>query len=370
MSVHFAVERLCQTLAGKRVGAICTPAGWLPECGPLGDFLAEAKGMDLRAMFALEHGLRGDLQDGVHFESYTDERTGIPVFSYYGGEYTFPRDVLGELDTVLFHAQDVSHRAYTYKHTLADTLHAAAETGTRVVVLDRPTPLGHLPCQGPMGKQFFPVELPVVIPYTLGELALYLRHCQGLDVDLEVIPVGNYRRDLAWGETGLPWVPPSPNIPSLDACYAYACTGMLQHTTISEGRGICKPFEYFGAPWVEPEPLVRELQALGLPGVDFREVWFTPAFNKFAGELCAGVHLMIREARAMDAMGTAMGIVQALRRLHPDHFRPTAGFGRWLDGAEWSDETVDALDSESMAARIHAAGKEFAERMRAHSLYA
>lgn len=370
MPVRFAVDHLRETLAGQRVGIICTPAGWLPGCGNLGDFLAADPAVDVRAMFALEHGLRGDLQDGVHFDSYTDPRTGVPVFSYYGGSHTFPPPVLADLDVVVFHAQDVSHRAYTYKQTLADTLQAVAGTGTRVVVFDRPTPLGHLPCQGPLGQQFFPLALPVIHPFTLGEIGLWLRRELALDVSLEVIPVQGYAHATAWRDTGLPWVPPSPNIPSLDSCYAYACTGMLQHTTVSEARGTCKPFEYFGAPWLEPEPLVKALNAHRLPGVWFREVWFTPAFNKFAGQLCGGVHLMFADHRALDPLRTALTIIRELRHQHPDQALPTAGFNRWLDGGDWTTDRLDRLDLDGFLGQASQVGKAFADGLADLLLYA
>lgn len=369
MPVRFALDRLRETLAGQRVGVICTPAGWIPECGNLGDWLAADSAVDVRAMFALEHGLRGDLQDGVHFDSYTDPRTSLPVYSYYGGSYTFPKEVLAELEVVVFHAQDVSHRAYTYKQTLADTLRATAGTATRVVVLDRPTPLGHLPCQGPIGQQFFPAPLPVIHPFTLGELGLWLRRELALDVDLEVIPLTGYRREMTWRDTGLPWVPPSPNIPSLDSCYAYACTGMLQHTTVSEARGICKPFEYFGAPWLAPDPLVKALNARRLPGVWFREAWYTPAFNKFAGQLCGGVHLMFADHRALDPLRTALTILRELRRHHPEQALPTAGFNRWLDGGDWTADRLDQLDLEAFLGTVDQAGASFAASLADVALY-
>ncbi len=369
MPVRFDLDRLRRTLAGQRLGVICTPAGWLPAGGNLGDLLAADPGCDVRAMFALEHGLRGDLQDGVHFDSYTDPRTGIPVYSYYGGAHTFSPAVLAGLDTVVFHAQDVSHRAYTYQLTLAHTLQAAAGTGLRVVVLDRPAPLGHLACQGPLGLQFFPIPLPVILPYTLGELGLWLRREQNLDVAYEVIPVQDYRRAMTWTETGLPWVPPSPNIPSLDSCYAYACTGLLQHTTVSEARGTCKPFEYLGAPWLEPESLVRALEGHHLPGVRFREVWFTPAFNKFKGELCGGVHVMFTDHRALDPMRTTLTILRELRRRHPGDFHPTAGFGNWFDSSDWTDARLDALDPDAFLSQTNASGQAFAEQMASLALY-
>lgn len=369
MPVRFDLDRLRRSLAGQRLGVVCTPAGWHPAGGNLGDLLAADPDCDVRALFALEHGLRGDLQDGVQFDSYTDPRTGLPVFSYYGGSHTFSPETLAELDTVVFHAQDVSHRAYTYQLTLAHTLQAAAGTGLRVVVLDRPAPLGHLPCQGPLGLQFFPVPLPVLLPFTLGELGLWLRREQTLDVDCEVIPVQGYARSMSWPETGLPWVPPSPNVPSLDSCYAYACTGLLQHTTLSEARGTCKPFEYFGAPWLDPEPLVRALAGHRLPGVRFREVWFTPAFNKFAGELCGGIHLMVADRHALDPMRTTLAILRELRRHHPESFRPTAGFGRWFEGGEWTEERLDSLDCAGFLAAANASGRAFAEGLAGVALY-
>ncbi len=268
MGVSFDVSRLLESVAGKRIGAITTPAGWIEGCGNVGDFLADHA--DVRAFLGLEHGLRGELQDGVRFAASKDPRTGIPVWSFYGNSHTFPPDVMRELDVVVFHAQDVSHRAYTYKQTLAETLTIAAASGTEVVVLDRPTPLGHWGNRGPLAKQFFPFPLPVLTDRTLGELALWLRAELRLDVRLEVIPVQGWRREDAWSATGLPWIPPSPNLPSLDSIHAYACTGILQHTTVSEGRGTCKPFEYFGAPFIDAFALVGRLNAARLPGVRFR----------------------------------------------------------------------------------------------------
>jgi uncharacterized protein YbbC (DUF1343 family) len=174
---------------------------------------------------------------------------------------------------------------------------------------------------------------------------------------------------MTWTETGLPWVPPSPNIPSLDSCYAYACTGLLQHTTVSEARGTCKPFEYFGAPWLKPESFVPALEGHRLPGVRFREVWFTPAFNKFKGELCGGVQVMFTDHRVFDPMRTVLTILRELRRLHPEDFHPTTGFGRWFDGSDWTDEQLDALDPDAFLSQINASGQAFAQQMSGLALY-
>jgi len=341
--VGFDIAAVMKLLAGKRVAVACTPAGWLPGHGLLTDFLLDRA--DVRGFLALEHGLRGELQDGARFESCCDPRSGLPVFSFYGNTHTFPETFLrGNVDVVVFHAQDVSHRAYTYQWVLADTLAVAAMAGTEVVVVDRPTPLGHLGCQGPLFPQFFPLGLPVLLGVTLGELALWLRARKQPDTRLTVVPVQNWQRHQAWPETGLPWIPPSPNIPSLDAAYCYACTGILQATNVSEGRGTCKPFEYIGAPFLAAASLAATLNRRRLPGVWFREVYFEPAFNKYKSEVCAGVHLMVHNPHAIQPLLTMLSILQDLARLHPDRFTVSAGLSAWLDGKEWSVERLVDLD--------------------------
>lgn len=342
MSVSLPLQVLANCTRGRRLGLICGPASWLPGEGNIEDYLLREA--DVRGFLALEHGLRGELQDGVLFDSYQD-RSGRPVYSFYGGSRTFPEDFLRRVDAVVVHVQDVSHRAYTYQWTLADTLALAARTGTTVFVLDRPTPLGHLGTQGPSGTQFFPLPFPVLPALTLGELGLWLKQQQRLSVDLHVLPVTGWRREMTWEETGLPWIPPSPNIPQPLSAYAYACTGIIQATSVSEGRGTCKPFEYIGAPFVNAQQLARELNAASLPGLVFREVYFKPGFNKFAGQVCGGVHLMLSDARALEPMRTMMTVLQTLARLHPGAFTLTPGFGDWLDNDyTWTPERLAALN--------------------------
>lgn len=367
MAAVIDIQELLSILRGKRVGIIATPAGWIPGYGTLLDFLPRE--VDVCAFLALEHGLRGDLQDGVHFDAYKDSRTGIPVYSFYGGSHTFPEECMRSLDVLVFHAQDVSHRAYTYKQTLAETLQLASRTGTEVVILDRPTPLAHLGAQGMCHSQFFPVPIPVVLPVTLGELGLWLVRETGLACRLSVVPVKGWSRQTLWNDTGLPWIPPSPNIPTLDCVYAYACAGYLQHTTISEGRGTCKPFEYFGAPYVDPFILVQRLNRAGLPGLVFREVYFTPAFNKYAGELCGGVHLMITDARAVDPVRTGFWIMRSLAECFPEAFKPTAGFAQWFDGLEWTNERILATDPEAFVVTGTEQADAFAQSIDTVALY-
>jgi uncharacterized protein YbbC (DUF1343 family) len=271
---------------------------------------------------------------------------------------------------VVFHAQDISHRAYTYKQALAETLTAVAGTGAECVVLDRPTPLGHLAAAGPCHPQFFPAPLPVILPVTLGELAAWLRRTALPQARLHVIPVHGWTRDMSWPESALPWIPPSPNIPSLDSAYAYACTGMLQHTSVAEGRGTCKPFEYIGAPFLDAAAVCAALNAQGLPGVTFREAFFTPAFNKFAGQLCHGVHLMFTDRAALEPFRVMLTLLRGLALAGGDAFElqmPT--FAGWLDGEEWTTDRLRSLDVDAACAQAAAAARAFAEDIAPDLLY-
>jgi len=342
------LDELIRIVVGRCVAVVSGPASFLPEVGGFAEFAARE--LDVRGFLALEHGLRGELQDGVEFDRYEDPRTGLPVFSYYGSYNTFPDGFLrNDIDVVVFHVQDVSHRAYTYKQALAATLAAAARAGVAVIVLDRPSPLAHLGAWGPLAHQFFPLPLPVGIPLTFGELARFLEARRALDGDVIVIPVQDWRRRMPWPSTGLAWVPPSPNIPSLESAYAYACTGIVQATNISEGRGTCKPFEYIGAPFVDAARLTAELNGLGLSGVQFREVYFLPGFNKYAGQVCAGVHLLFSDFSRLDPFLTQLSILRSLARIHPREFKVKSGIEHWLDGEPWDTSRLRALNVEEYA---------------------
>ncbi len=391
MPATFDLKPLAAACRGLRTGLAFTPAAWTPALGDLGEAL---KGCcDLRAFLALEHGLRGELQDGVAVESYTDARTGLPVFSFYGEKKCVPDAFWDAVDVAVFCTQDVSHRAYTFQWTLAELLASAVKRGRRVVVLDRPTPLAHLGTQGPVGRQFFPLPFPQFPALTLGELALWLEAEQngstvhgsrfnGCRMDagpqapgtrgqaLTVIPVRGWRRAHSWRRTGLPWVPPSPNIPTVEAAYAYACTGIIQATSVSEGRGTCQPFSFIGAPFVDGQKLADALNARRLPGVSFRETCFKPGFNKFAGQVCHGVHLMLRNPHRLRPLRTQMAVLQELARLFPGNFTLTPGFGDWLDNAAgWTTERLASLDIPAFEAECTEACRAFRARTAPHELY-
>ncbi len=363
MPVNLAWERLRRELRGARVGVITHPAAFDPAAGEFSAWIT--RNAEVRGFLALEHGLYGELQDGVRFEVMDDPRTGLPVFSYYGSTRTFPEDFLRrEVDALVFQAQDVSHRAYTFKETLAATAALAAAAGRRLVVVDRPTPLAWLGAWGPLASQFFPIPLPVGIPFTLGELARILQRRLHPDLELTVLPVLQWRRSQAWPATGLPWAPPSPNIPTLDSVLAYACTGIFQATTLSEGRGTCKPFEYIGAPFVDAPALAAQLNRAQLPGILFRPVHFQPGFNKYAGQVCAGVHLIFTRPDAVAPLRTQLTIARTLAEMVPGEFQLKKGFGHWLDGRNWNRRSLLELDLE---AYLRNAGQQAAGFLEQHA---
>ena len=367
MPTHIDIDGLRKRIRGKRLGVAATPATWMPGVGWLLDQLVE--GGDVRGFLGLEHGLRGELQAGVTFGNYTDSRTGLPVFSIYDDRHSFPTDFLGGIDAVVFHAQDISHRAYSYKQALAHVLEDCAATGTELIVLDRPTPLGHLPAAGVAACQYFPLPLPMVIPLTLGELALWMRGVLGLDIDLNVLPVRDWSCQDGWPGHRLPWIPPSPNVPTLESVYAYACTWMIQSTNVSEGRGTCRPFEYVGAPFVNAQALTDTLNDNALPGVAFREIYFSPSFGKFAGEVCAGCQVVFLDRRALDPVRVTCAVLRELARLHPDRLTLDKGFDGRMGLGCWTPERLAAMDIDAYLERSRDDGSQFTEQAQPYRLY-
>lgn len=367
MSVLFPIDGLISRLRTRRVGLATTPGSRLAPNIYLEDILL--KQADLKAFLALEHGLRGELQDGVVFDSYTDPATACPVFSFYGAEKKVPAAFFDAIDVCVFCVQDVSHRAYTFKQALASLLEQAAKYQTDMIILDRPSPLSHLGAQGPVHPQFFPVPLPVVIPYSLGELALYFIDQRGLSSNVQVLPVENWSRSHHWHSTGLPWIPPSPNIPSIHSAYAYAATGLLQATNISEGRGTCNPFEFFGAPFIIPKQLCQALRACHLPGIEWREIYFKPGFNKYAGEVCGGLQVFVTEPDSFLPVQTSLSVLKSLASLFPANFKVQPALREWLDGTSRSVDDLARLNISALAEQWQAQARSFTETIAPTTLY-
>lgn len=312
-------------LRNRRLGLIAHPASVTSDLIHSADAI-RAAGYDLRALFGPQHGARGEKQDNmIESDHYLDPVTGLPVHSLYGEVRKPAPAMLAGLDALLFDLQDVGVRVYTFVWTMALAMEACAEADIRFVVLDRPNPIGGIRREGPLlrpGYESFVGLHPVPLRHglTCGEMARWLNEERGIGCDLTVIPCEGWRRSMLWSDTGLPWVMPSPNLPTPDSCVVYPGMVLLEGTNLSEGRGTTRPFEIFGAPWLDPAALTARLNEARLPGVHFRPCHFEPTFQKHAGHLCGGAQLHVTDPGAFEPVRTAVEILVAAHALAPHDF--------------------------------------------------
>jgi uncharacterized protein YbbC (DUF1343 family) len=339
------LEDPVRLLRGQRVGLIANPTAVDRNLRHAVDLMAAHEDIDLRLLFGPEHGLRSDAQDMVSVEDERDSYTGLPVASLYGKseESLMPTaEHVEQVDVLVFDIQDIGSRYYTYAATMALCMKAAARAGKRIIVLDRPNPIGGAQVEGSgldTGLESFVGLFPVPQRHgmTVGELArLYNTHFD-IHAELEVVTCDNWRREDYFDRTALPWVMPSPNMPTLDTAIVYPGMCLLEGTEVSEGRGTTRPFELFGAPWVDGHALLGELKRYDLPGVLFRPVGFTPTFHKFANQLCGGVQLHVTDRRVFLPYRTGLAVLYALHSLWPEHFE-------WRKKAYEFRDDVPAID--------------------------
>lgn len=312
-------------LRGQRLGLILHQASVTSELKPALDVFRRLK-LNVAALFAPEHGLAGTLQDQVPVNKTLRHSAGIPIFSLYGNQREPAPAMLRYVDTLIFDLQDIGVRYYTFIWTMALAMKAAAKANKPFIVLDRPNPLGGMAVEGNIPDPKFAsfvglYPLPVRHGMTAGELALYLNEKHKLGCDLAVVSMRGWKRTMWFDETGLPWVMPSPNMPTLDAATVYAGMCLLEATNLSEGRGTTRPFELMGAPFVDAEKLARELNRQKLPGATFRPCAFQPTFNKWAGKECRGVQLHVTDRRVFKSFLTGLVFIRTIRKLHPKEFR-------------------------------------------------
>ena len=334
-----------RVLRGLRLGLVCNPTSVDRSLRHAADLLAAAPGVKLSALFGPEHGVRGDAQYMAAVGDERDRRTGLPVHSLYGKtrDSLAPTPAqLGGLDGLVFDIQDVGARYYTYQATMMLCMEAAARARIRFFVLDRPNPIGGVAVEGPRllpGFESF-CGLHDLAPrhgMTVGELAEAFRVERGLDLELTVVECRGWRRRVHQRETGLPWVFPSPNMPTPETALVYPGMCLLEGTNLSEGRGTTRPFEVFGAPWLDPDQLVEALGAEKLPGVRFRPVSFVPTFDKYRRQRCHGVELFVVDRDVFRPFLTAVACVAAARALAPAEFR-------WRTEAYEFVESIPAFD--------------------------
>ncbi|MBE3576128.1 MAG: DUF1343 domain-containing protein [Limnochordales bacterium] len=310
---------------GARAGLVTNPTGVDSRLRANIDLLASRELVRLTALFGPEHGIRGAAQDGVHIGNEIDPRTGLPVYSLYGKTRRPTPEMVRDIDVFIFDIQDAGCRYYTYLYTLAYLLEAAADYNLPVVVLDRPNPITGVVCEGnvlDMEFASFVGRQPITIRtgMTIGELARFFNDRQARPADLTVVPLLGWRREMWYDDTGLPYVMPSPNLPTLEGLTLYPGTCLFEGTTFSEGRGTTRPFEIIGAPGIDPYKWADALNALELPGVIFRPLWFVPTFSKHQGQLCGGVQVHIVERTAVRAVAVGVHMLVCARRLFPQQF--------------------------------------------------
>jgi uncharacterized protein YbbC (DUF1343 family) len=311
------------------VGLVCNPTAVTRALSHAADLLAAAPGVELAALFGPEHGVRGDAQymAAVGGEP-RDARTGVVVHSLYGETAASLQPApaaLAGLDALVFDIQDVGARYYTYQATMMLCMEAAARAGIGFVVLDRPNPIGGA-VEGPRLRAGFESfcglhDLAVRHGLTVGELAQLFRAERGLDLALSVVPCEGWRRGVLFRETGLPWVFPSPNMPTPETALVYPGMCLLEGTNLSEGRGTTRPFELLGAPWLDPHRLAADLARERLPGVGFRPVSFVPTWDKHAGVRCHGVELFVGDPARFRPFRAALACVLHARAQAPSRFR-------------------------------------------------
>ena len=320
-----AIDELLRAVHGLRVGAILNPTSVSEDLTHLADVL-HARGV-LAALFGPEHGVRGDAQYLEEVGDARDPRTGVVAHSLYGKDFASltPRDAqLRGLDALVFDVQDVGSRYYTYLATMGLCMQAAAKQKLRFFVLDRPNPVGGLAVEGGVihpGFESFVGLWPVCARHglTAGEYARMIN--EKIGCDLQVISMTGWRRDLYYPETRLAWVMPSPNMPTPDTALVYPGMCLLEGTNLSEGRGTTRPFELFGAPWLDGHGLAADLAREGLEGVHFRPCAFTPTWDKHKGQRCHGVQIHVVYPRGLDSVRLGVAALVHARAQDPAKFR-------------------------------------------------
>ncbi|MGK9487150.1 exo-beta-N-acetylmuramidase NamZ family protein [Bacillus pumilus] len=363
-------------LKGKRVGLITNPTGIDANMKNSVDLLFEHPSIKLTALYGPEHGVRGDAQAGEGVESYTDEKTGLPVYSLYGKTRKPTLDMLKNVDILLFDIQDVGARYYTYIYTMAYALEAAKENNIPFVVLDRPNPIGGLKVEGPVLEPehasfvgLYPI--PLRHGMTTGELAKFFNKEFHINADVTVIKMKNWKRSMTFDDTKLPFVLPSPNMPTVDSTFVYPATGLIEGTNVSEGRGTTKPFELIGAPYINSSELADHLNQLKLKGVQFRPVSFTPTFSKHAGKLSHGVQLYVTDRSSFEAVKTGLSIIKAIHDLYPKDFQflQTGSFDKLIGNGWMKEEINQGTSVKHIMKRYHHDLKTFEKKRKKYLIY-
>jgi len=380
LGVEVLFEKHLDLIRGKHVGLITNPTGLDSKLDSIIERFRAQPGVELVALYGPEHGVRGNAQAGEYVPFYFDEHFQLPVFSLYGQTHQPPPDMLTNIDeymrtfdtqhtgkkfesgmlrtvdVMVFDLQDVGTRVYTYIATMAYAMQAAADADIPFLVLDRPNPINGVALEGPILEYpehssfigLYPI--PLRHGMTAGELArLFNEKFLRKKARLTVVPMENWSRAAWFDETSLPWVLPSPNLPTPESATVYPGQVLLEGTNLSEGRGTTKPFEFFGAPWIDGFTLAEKLNELKLPGVKFREVWFTPTFSKFSGQRCGGCQLHVTNRQAFQPITTTLALLALIKKTYGGKLEFHAGY---FDKVLGTSSVREALERGEPAAQI------------------
>jgi uncharacterized protein YbbC (DUF1343 family) len=328
MRISLGSERLINSsaLSGKRVGVVCNPASVDHGFVHIIDRAAAMAGVTLGAIFGPQHGFRSDVQENMIESGHAkDTRRRVPIYSLYSETRVPTPEMMAGLDVLVVDLQDVGTRIYTYIYTMAYCLTAAKRDGVKVIVCDRPNPIGGTQVEGPMlatGFESFVGLYPIPMRHgmTIGELARLFNDHFGIGADLEVITMTGWTRDMYHDDARAPWVMPSPNMPTLDTAIVYPGTVLFEGTNVSEGRGTTRPFELDGAPWVADEHFAEALNARRVPGVHFRPTVFEPTFHKHAKASCGGVQIHVTDRASFAPVLVGVLLTEAFRAADPARF--------------------------------------------------
>jgi len=319
-------ERIA-AVRGARVGLVCNQASVNHEFSHAADLLHEHAEVNLTTLFGPQHGIRGDVQDNmIETDHATDRRTKLPIYSLYSETREPTEAMLSDVDVIVADLQDVGCRIYTFAYTIANCMRAAKKMGKKVIVCDRPNPIGgemiagnrlDPDCTSFVGQ--FPI--PTRHGLTMGELARLFNEHFGIDGDLEVVEMSGWSRELWYDETDSPWVLPSPNIPTPATTSVFPGTVHLEGTQMSEGRGTTKPFELNGAPYIDADAFADALAQFDLAGVRFRACGFMPTFQKHAGQACGGVQIHVTDRSVFEPVSAGVAIVKTARDMYGDQFK-------------------------------------------------
>lgn len=314
-------------LTGVRAGLVVHPASVDKRLRHAAELFINSRKIKLTALFGPQHGIRGETQDNmVEWKGFKDVKTGIPVYSLYSETRKPAPSMLKNIDALAVDIQDVGSRYYTFIWTMELCMQACLEEGKSIVILDRPNPLGGKVTEGPMldiHYASFVGQRPLTVRHgmTAGEIAIYLKDKYYPKLDLHVIQMQGWKRRMLFEETGLPWVMPSPNMPTPDTALVYPGMCLLEGTDLSEGRGTTRPFEISGAPFIEPDEFVKKLNGYKLPGLFFRPMCFQPTFQKHAGKLCGGAQIHVTNKNTFKPFKTGTAILKAAHDLYPKKFK-------------------------------------------------